>query len=339
MATCITIDSMFHLWRILVGPLCYPALVSHHYLLRALLVSYLSLATAAGLIQLGLLVSFERVVAVQEGLVMAGVAAGCVIITVAHLLLEAATRQRMELLHIGRNQDYVWLSGGNIDPFISNSKGTSFLLYPHILLLCLTNLAMSGCKLWDRLPRYRQLVTRYRFHLVTSGANGRLNCSAYTVLFLLLLGILVINPLYQLPQSGKPGDRLPLESVTLSLVAFWLGCGSFLLDPEPRQFVLRRWSRAWARWREYLPQVGPGAGGGARRVGVVTGRGPGQTAEWPTPGSSGTGQTAERTGGRSSSGLPGRSHRQTWRQARPAGTTLNELQIPTRDNSMPNVDT
>ena len=247
---------MFSLWRILIDRLSYSALVTHSYLLRAAIVCYLSLATASRLLQLGLVISFHRVVAVRESRMMGGVAAVCLTTTAVHLLLEAATRQQLGLPHVARVAMYVWLSEGEYNPYCDNTGGTGVLLLPHVILLLVTNLAILITKVRDRGKDGRPLVDRYRRALVNSGANGRLTFSAYFILFLMLFFVIVIFPLFPRLLDTSP-DRLPPLVWPVSLLFFWLGCGSFLADMEPRHFMLRRLRRALADWREEEPDRRP----------------------------------------------------------------------------------
>ena len=152
MAFNITIVNLFPIWRILIGPVSYPALVILHYVIRSMLVSFISLATVCGLVQLGLLVSFERVVAMREDRVMAGVAAGCGLITMVHFLVEAVTRNQMGLWHISRSSFFVWLQG-RINPTIINKSGTGFLILPNLFFLVLTNIAVFIYKFRHRHPQ------------------------------------------------------------------------------------------------------------------------------------------------------------------------------------------
>ena len=153
MAFNITIVNLFPIWRILIGPVSYPALVILHYVIRSMLVSFISLATVCGLVQLGLLVSFERVVGLREERVMTGVAAGCVIITMVHFLVEAVTRNQMGLWHISRSSYFFWLAQGKINPTTLNKSGTGFLILPHLILLILTNIAVFVFKFRHRHPQ------------------------------------------------------------------------------------------------------------------------------------------------------------------------------------------
>ena len=264
----ITVINLFFIWRILFGPLSYPALVSFQYLVLSEMVSYMNLATAGGLVQLGLMASFERVVAVREGLVMAGVAVGCISTTTVHLLLEAISRHKLGLLHLGQLPGYIWLSGGKIDPNTAGI-GSLHLLIPHLVLLLLTKLAVTACQLLDRFHCPRTLVTRYRLSLATSGANGKLTWSAINVLAFVVLGkvaIVPLNPTIFNQLDPADSNTLPFRSILGITFAFWVGCGSFLADPEPRQFVLRRLCRAWAGWRA-------GREAGCRRERMRRGRG------------------------------------------------------------------
>ena len=245
-ALSISLLSLFPAVRLVVGPLPRPALVAHHYLLRAASVGYMSLATASRLVQLGLVVSFQRVVAVQEGRLLSLVVVSCIFTTGVHLLLEGTVRTSLGLPHISRIPMYVWLSQGECNPHISNSGGTGLLLLPHALLLLVTNLTIMVC----RQRAERALFTRYRLALVNSSANGRLTVSAYLILILILLFVIVINPLFPgLLLQQETLSSLPPSVFLTGSLAFWLGCGSFLADTEPRQFILRRLRRAWAGWR------------------------------------------------------------------------------------------
>ena len=270
MAFHITLLNLFPIWRILIGPLSYPALVTFHYITRSMMVSYMSLATLSGLVQLGLVVTFERVVALREDLVMFGVAVSCLTITAAHLLLEAAIRCKFELLHIARSQFFVWLSEGIFDPLV-NKSGTGLLFLPHCLLLLLTNFVLISLRLYDRYPTPRAILTRYRIALANSGANGRLTISALIVLAI-IIGVALLYPIFkELDQTDS--DHLSFGSLFFgAFVFFWLGCGSFLADAEPRQFIFRRLSRAWTGWRADLGARRSGVGGGGRpeRRGRVT---------------------------------------------------------------------
>ena len=216
------------------------------------MVSYMSLATAGGLVQLGLVVSFQRVVAVREGRVMCGVVASCIAATTVHLALEASICHKMGLLHVGQLPGFVWLSEGKFVPRPPNTAGTGVLLIPHLIFLLITKLAVTACKLRDRYPCPRNRLSRYRLALATSGANGRLTWSAFIVLALVLLGVVVIVPLFPaIFNQLDPADSntLTFRSILGMTFAFWVGCGSFLVDTEPRQFILRRLGRAWAGWR------------------------------------------------------------------------------------------
>ena len=260
MAFHITLLNLFPIWRILIGPLSYPALVTFHYATRSMMVSYMSLATLSGLVQLGLVVSFERVVALREDMVMLGVAVSCLTITVTHLLLEAAIRCKFELLHIARSQFFVWLSEGIFDP-LENMSGTGLLFLPHCLLLLLTNFVLISLRFYDR-----AILARYRIALATSGANGRLTISAFIVLAI-IIGVALLFPLFkELDQTDS--DHLSFGSFFFgAFVFFWLGCGSFLADAEPRQFIFRRLGRAWAGWRVDLGAGRSGVGGEWRLAG------------------------------------------------------------------------
>ena len=180
------------------------------YLLRAFIVAYLSLATAGRLVHLGLVVSFQRVVAVREGRMMGGVAAVCLTTTAVHLLLEAATRQQLGLPHVARVPMYVWLSEGEYNPYRDNTGGTGVLLLPHAALLLATNLVILATKVRDRQKDGRRLVDRYRLAFVQSGANGRLTFSAYIILSLMLLFIIVVFPLFpRLLAASRTAHLLP----------------------------------------------------------------------------------------------------------------------------------
>ena len=174
-AVSINLLTIFPVWRILIGPLPYTALVVFHYHMRFIFVSYMSLATAVGLVQLGLVVSFQRVVAVREGLVMVGVAGGCVTITAIHLLLEVAVRNQLGLQHVGRFPIIFWLSGGESNPYLSNQRGTSLLYLPHVAFILVTNLAILVLKLHhNRNLQSKPILTRYQ--LTRTNHNIR-NCS------------------------------------------------------------------------------------------------------------------------------------------------------------------
>ena len=261
MAFHITVFGLFPMWRILIGPLSYPGLVVYHYITRSLIVSYLSLATAGGLVQLGLVVRFERLVAVREELVMYVVTVGCFIITAAHLLLEAVTRYKLGLLHIPRTRVIIWLSQGMCDPTMLNKSGSGFLILPHVMLFFLSKLTLMFLKLHDRYPSPDAIVARYRLAIATSGANGRLTFSAYTILAIFIV-MCIIFPL--LPElDATDSEHLSFETYIFALSIFWLGCGSFLADAEPRHFIFRRLGRAWVR------RAGRGAGEKRGRCGVL----------------------------------------------------------------------
>ena len=272
MAIHLCILQLFPIWRILMGPLPYPALAALHYVARSAAVSYLSLATAAGLVHLGLLFSFQRVAAAREGRVMCAVSAGCLVTTAAHLLLEAACRHHRGLMHIGRWQIYIFLSEGRIDH--KSGSGTGFLLLPHLILFILTNLAIGVTKFHDHCTSPGGLLARYRISQVNSGANGRLTCSAYVILAGFFTGVLVISLHRQLAYKLDPADsdNPPTTGLVFFFLLFWLGCGSFLANAEPRQFILRRLSLFWAGWWEDRARTGERAGGSE-------GRGGGQPAE------------------------------------------------------------
>ena len=97
-------------------------------------------------------------------------------------------------------------------------------------------------------PNPRVLLLRYRVNLINSGANGRLTCSAYIVLAI-FIAMMVLIPIF--PQRKEKIDNvnstLPIFLFS-NFAFFWLSCGSFLADTEPRQFILRRLSRAWTNW-------------------------------------------------------------------------------------------
>ena len=252
MALHISAIQFFFYWRILIGPVAYPALVIFHYMLRSLVISYMSLATAGRLVQLGMVVSFERVVSLQEGWVMFLVAASCLTTTAIHLLLEAVSRHQMDQLHIGRWPSFTFLSGGKYDPSSLNIPHTGEIGIPHLILFILVYLAVAACKLRDATA----LLARYRFALIQSGANGRLTCSALSVLAVFMFIIMVINWMFPTLLDPYTNNYLPWTSFLFPLLAFWLGCGSFLADPEPRQFILRRLGRAWAGWRAGQVEAG-----------------------------------------------------------------------------------
>ena len=130
------------------------------------MVSYMSLATAGGLVQLGLVVSFQRVVAVREGRVMCGVVASCIAATTVHLALEASICHKMGLLHVGQLPGFVWLSEGKFVPRPPNTAGTGVLLIPHLIFLLITKLAVTACKLRDRYPCPRNQRGERPAHLV-----------------------------------------------------------------------------------------------------------------------------------------------------------------------------
>lgn len=153
MAFNITIINLFPIWRTLISPVFYPALVALHYIIRSIVVSYISLATACGLVQLGLLVSFEWVVGLREERVVAGVAAGTLIITMVHFLVEAVTRNQMGLWHISRSSYFFWLAKGKINPSTLNKSGTGFLILPHLIFLILINIAVFVFKFRHRHPQ------------------------------------------------------------------------------------------------------------------------------------------------------------------------------------------
>ena len=197
---------------------------------------------AAGLVQLGLVVSFERVVAIREGRVMAVVVACCLTTTAVHLLMEAATREHRQLRHVGRFQVYSWLSQDQFDPFL-NTAGTSRLLIPHFSLLFLTKATVTCAKLRAEGSVSGSLMSRYQLARIFSGANGRLTCSAYTALAFMLFTVLVINPL--LGDLGQPGDVIPPESFIMNTFFFWAGGASFLVNTEVAQFIFRRLRRCF----------------------------------------------------------------------------------------------
>ena len=161
--------TLFPAWRILIGPLPFPALVFCHYSVRASIVSYVSLATASGLVQLGLMLSFQRVVAVREGRVMVGVAAGCVVSTAAHLLLEAAARNHLELQHVSRDSVNIWLSQGEVNPFLINQGGTGLLYLPHVFLLLLIKITILVMKLQKSSPQQaNRIMSLYQLTRIES---------------------------------------------------------------------------------------------------------------------------------------------------------------------------
>ena len=75
---------------------------------------------------------------------------------------------------------------------------------------------------------------------------------------------MVILPLF--PQSIKEKYDTLDSSLNAFLFTnfgfFWLSCGSFLADTEPRQFILRRLGRAWAGWRGETAGAKAGRGAG-----------------------------------------------------------------------------
>ena len=254
--------SLFFIWRILFGPLSYPALVTYHYIVRAAVVSYTSLATGSRLVQLGLQVSFQRVVALREGRLLVVVVATCFTTTAAHLLLEAFIRHQRKVQHLGLQQQavYVWFSKGQLDLPTENLHNTGPLLLPHLLVLILSYLTTAVNKIRDN---FRTFLARYRLALVNNGANGRVHYSAFSILMVTMFFMTVFIPLFPrlISDWDKGGnDCLPFRCFFLFGVGFWVGCGSFLADTEPRQFMFRRLGRAWEIWR-----AGAGRQGGAGR--------------------------------------------------------------------------